>query len=362
MKLTEGIIDKVKLQAANGGLLVTDELAVQMARTVSTIYFVIHLMLFTMFYLCKVMPMAAFNVLSILFYGYYALTMNIKKSPRFIYYAYYEVIIHMSLAVFFVGWDAGFQITLIGIVIMLFLSEYVGRVLGQNLFPSMRPAIICGVMYIALLLKDFFYGAPYKLPRMLELWLHIIWAVIVFSIITICVKAFVALAFSTETFFHGQAMHDNLTGLENRYMMAERIEKIREERGLEGCWVAMMDIDDFKAVNDTYGHLFGDYVLRTIAEIMNAHRVDAEICRWGGEEFLIGGFTDNDMDIHLARLDDLRRSIEEYEFSYRGDSARITVTMGVAEYRKGMTTDEWVAEADRKLYEGKRSGKNRIIF
>ena len=117
-----------------------------------------------------------------------------------------------------------------------------------------------------------------------------------------------------------------------------------------------------KKINDTYGHLFGDYVLRTIAEIMNDHKVDAEICRWGGEEFLIVGFSDNDMDIHLARLDDLRRTIEEHEFTYRGESTAVTVTIGVALYGKGMSIDEWIGAADRKLYEGKRSGKNRVIF
>ena len=123
----------------------------------------------------------------------------------------------------------------------------------------------------------------------------------------------------------------------------------------------MMDIDDFKLVNDTYGHLCGDYVLKEIAFLMHRENVDAVLSRWGGEEFLIVGFSDGDMQIHLARLEQLRKSIEEHDFTYEDTHLKITVTIGVAEYAPGESTDEWIGRADMNLYEGKRSGKNKVV-
>ena len=63
----------------------------------------------------------------------------------------------------------------------------------------------------------------------------------------------------------------------------------------------------------------------------------------------------------LARLDQLRKSIEEHDFNYEGTHLKVTVTIGVAEYRQGDSIDEWIDSADMKLYEGKRSGKNRVV-
>jgi diguanylate cyclase (GGDEF)-like protein len=66
------------------------------------------------------------------------------------------------------------------------------------------------------------------------------------------------------------------------------------------------------------------------------------------------------MDIHIARLDNLRQEIEDHEFRYDDHTFRVTITIGVAEYRPGVSLEEWIREADEMLYKGKRSGKNRV--
>jgi diguanylate cyclase (GGDEF)-like protein len=158
-----------------------------------------------------------------------------------------------------------------------------------------------------------------------------------------------------------KAEKDKLTGLPNRYYMSSYLQKLEKESELESFWVAMIDIDDFKVINDTYGHNFGDYVLETIAGIISTAEEDTKYCRWGGEEFILVGKIDDGMKRQHARLEELRRMIEEKTFTYEGKSVNLTMTIGMAAYEKGQTIDEWISMADKKMYLGKHSGKNQVV-
>ncbi len=155
------------------------------------------------------------------------------------------------------------------------------------------------------------------------------------------------------------AVHDELTNLYNRRGFFARLDRMSSpERN--GCHVAMFDIDNFKVVNDTYGHIFGDKVLvRIAAEIQNVVNAgDDEIAvRYGGEEFvcLVKG---EDPQKIFARTDQLRRSIYDLHWD-EAPGLRISISGGLAEGEEDMM--QALYEADCNLFQAKADGKNLIV-
>lgn len=158
-----------------------------------------------------------------------------------------------------------------------------------------------------------------------------------------------------------QASIDPLTGLNNRRSTIEYLDSLLKaaENQISIC---LCDIDFFKRVNDTYGHDVGDIVLQTIAETFRKELPqDSFISRWGGEEFLLI-FPHSNGDEANITLDSLRHKIKAVVFDSGSDSFSVSLTYGLVEYdfRSDLTTI--LKEADEKLYLGKESGRDRIIF
>jgi diguanylate cyclase (GGDEF)-like protein len=155
---------------------------------------------------------------------------------------------------------------------------------------------------------------------------------------------------------------DGLTGLFNRRYFENRIEEeIERAKRYQGSMaIIMVDIDHFKRLNDEYGHLLGDDVLRQVSTIFGINLRKADVaCRFGGEEFaLIVPQTTGDDAFAVA--DKLRRMIAATTFP--GVARPVTVTAGVASFpQNGSTRDELVRAADAALYAGKQSGRNTVI-
>lgn len=152
---------------------------------------------------------------------------------------------------------------------------------------------------------------------------------------------------------------DSLTGTYNRMKYEDIIKRELERGGRYGrpLTLIMFDIDHFKEVNDRYGHAMGDQVLKNVADIAREHtrKVDY-LFRWGGEEFMIVALeTDLERASYLAER--IRKAIEDSPF--RG-VRRLTVSFGVAQYKKGDTDDTLLKRADAALYKAKTNGRNRV--
>lgn len=123
----------------------------------------------------------------------------------------------------------------------------------------------------------------------------------------------------------------------------------------------MIDIDDFKKVNDTYGHDCGDEVLKYVAgTVSTGVRKNDSVFRWGGEEILVLLNTDEAQAVNTAER--IRRDIERNVVNYRDEVVvQITVTIGVSAYEGGKSIQGMMDDADAKLYYGKRHGKNQVV-
>ena len=122
----------------------------------------------------------------------------------------------------------------------------------------------------------------------------------------------------------------------------------------------MCYIDNFKKVNDTYGHDFGDVVLKEISQIIRTHVAGhGFVCRWGGEEILI--MTKVPLDYTCKIAENIRSSVEEHLFVWNETTIHCSLTLGVAVHRIGNVVEDTITHADRRLYYGKKNGKNRVI-
>ncbi len=153
------------------------------------------------------------------------------------------------------------------------------------------------------------------------------------------------------------AVTDPLTGLRNRRYVRRHLEGVlRTGRAA----VLMLDVDRFKAVNDTHGHPAGDVVLREVAERVRGHLRAADVvARYGGEEFMVvmTGAAAEDASMVAERL---RSAIAGAPVVIEGGALRITASVGVAAGEAGSTADALIAAADAALYRAKREGRNRV--
>ncbi|VAX14837.1 diguanylate cyclase (GGDEF domain) [hydrothermal vent metagenome] len=156
---------------------------------------------------------------------------------------------------------------------------------------------------------------------------------------------------------------DQLTQVFNRRFFDETMEKTiaNFERYGEESALIMMDIDHFKKFNDTYGHIAGDQVIRTVADITRESvRVGDIVARYGGEEFVV--------ILNHANLKDaakvaetIRKNVKAHEFGVGGKTVHATVSLGVAEFTKGDTSKQVVERSDKRLYMAKKGGRDRVF-
>ncbi|TSC70060.1 MAG: hypothetical protein CEO12_557 [Parcubacteria group bacterium Gr01-1014_46] len=166
-------------------------------------------------------------------------------------------------------------------------------------------------------------------------------------------------------------IHDSLTGLRTRAFFEEELGvylkafttleagKRREWFGFKTLSFLFFDIDNFKKINDTYGHSYGDEVLREISKVINRSvREGDTVARWGGEEIVACLLGANEQDAR-DKAQSIRKVIEKLTFT--NDVLNITVSVGVATNWKGTTFLELIERADKALYQAKESGRNKVV-
>ncbi len=159
-----------------------------------------------------------------------------------------------------------------------------------------------------------------------------------------------------------KALIDPLTGLPNRAAWSERLEHEIKQWQQHGntLSLAMLDLDHFKRINDNYGHLAGDKVLKIIATVLRKRLRGSDfIARFGGEEFVLL-LPATPPAVGAKLLETLRAAIEACPFHFKGERVTITISMGMTTFRSGEHSDLVLKRADQALYRAKNAGRNRV--
>ncbi|HHX62856.1 MAG TPA: diguanylate cyclase [Epulopiscium sp.] len=160
---------------------------------------------------------------------------------------------------------------------------------------------------------------------------------------------------------------DSLSGLYNQRYFSEQLDQTfefylnqKKSGNLKDFSLILLDIDDFKMVNDTYGHLMGDVTITRLSEIMLSNVCQSHICfRYGGDEFAIL-LLDTDIEEAIRTANNLQKAIAETPIDFKDPQLLITVSMGVASFSHSKDPKDLIRKADKKLYLSKKSGKNKV--
>lgn len=158
-----------------------------------------------------------------------------------------------------------------------------------------------------------------------------------------------------------RAATDDLTGLVNRRPVQARLEEL-ERTGRTDYAIAVLDLDNFKDVNDAYGHECGDRAIQTVASVLSDCFRDVDmVSRWGGDEFVVVLYRVLPSEL-ASTLERVRRAVENTWYTWDGKDRTVTVSIGGAIARTGRTPMDCLAAADDALYRAKEAGRNRVIL
>ncbi|HWX66435.1 MAG TPA: diguanylate cyclase [Rhodanobacter sp.] len=155
---------------------------------------------------------------------------------------------------------------------------------------------------------------------------------------------------------------DELTGIYNRRRFLELVQDRRKLATHHAGCMALLDLDHFKLVNDTYGHLAGDAVIRAATAVIQQHCRSGDLVgRYGGEELLLC-LPDTDLQHAMVVSERIREALAHTSVEHDGQSISVTVSIGVAAMCPDESIEQWLSRADKALYEAKRAGRNRCVI
>ena len=265
----------------------------------------------------------------------------------------FEILVFSSMMIVMLGAGTCFELFIFGMNSIMFLftpsygySRYIFMGAGFALIPLTQLAAASPVFQVFEPLRESF--RPY---------LQATWNAN-YGLATLVVICSYALFSRESTDLMQRLSHlsstDQLTGLHNRRHLEQALKATQPDYAL-----AMADIDNFKRVNDTYGHAMGDVVLKAVAGALTSGvRKEDEVVRWGGEEFVIC-LPGCPLDVAREIVEGMRVRVEELRFDEE-PTLRVTATFGLA-MRGHRPLEEVIEVADAALYQGKRSGKNRVM-
>ncbi len=297
---------------------------------------------------------------------------DMKSLARIVFVYFMNIIVLTYL--FFVngGINSGMPIYLVAGLILIILSEY-----GVRRYIALG---ICSVFHVVSIFASYYFmsgqaegrGLPVfvtELTQFEEVYDTAISLVIVGLWIGITL-ILVFTAYDKEKNYNEDLMNkladmavtDELTGINNRRYMFNYLETHEDLFGSDKRYLAMFDIDFFKKINDTYGHLFGDEVLSRFGDILLAQNEDEEVeltARYGGEEFILLYNADSKDDAKI-RIDRIREEMKRIKIENYPD-VNLTLSAGLVLCKKHNNITELLKEADDCLYEAKSEGRDRVV-
>lgn len=330
---------------------------------------IMHAVFALFFWAVDVLPMVIYNGAIIV--AYQGIIYLIKKKRTYVAFVLtcVEVVTHAVLASVFVGFDSGFYMYCVAMIAVSCYITFTWECFKHGNKETLMFSVFSVLGFFACYIISKHMEPFYVIEEVAQTLMYVMNALLMFGVIF----AFMMLLFwdinhrsdklaMKNTQLDEMAKKDPLTKLYNRRYMDVELENRMGALISEGriFGIIMGDIDDFKRVNDTYGHDAGDDVLVAVAsEITQALRGDDCVCRWGGEEFLVVINGNHHVTGEVAER--IRRRIEELTIETGGEQLKVTMTFGISESIPGLRIDRLIQIADERLYKGKQSGKNCVI-
>lgn len=324
--------------------------------TANIAYLIIHIFYLILFIIAKLTALIFIDLAVILIYLLFFIVLKYKKYYLYALLCGNEFFAFISITTIMLGFATGFHFYLIGLCVVSFFTSYFSK--SRDIKGSLLWVGLSLVIYLTLYFVTKFNNPYYVIADWLEITLFVTHAVLVFVFIAAYLVVFLKYAFSLESKIMNESRTDELTQINNRYGLFDYYDLIKEKQRKA---LALFDIDDFKAINDKYGHVAGDYILRKVADMATSILHDDFVCRFGGEEFVVVLDKKEDKS-YFDELENLRKSLANEVFEFEGKKIQITITVGVVEYADDISLDNWVELADKKMYRGKKKGKNIVVI
>ena len=324
--------------------------------TANIVYLILHVLYLILFIVAKFYILVYVDAAIVAFY--LACFLLLKKKKYYLYAllcgnVYFALV---SVTTVMLGFSSGFHFYLIGLTVVSFFTSYFSK--NKNVKGSIVWAGLSLAIYLVLFFVTEFNAPYYAMEKWMEITLFTIHAVVVFAMIATYLVVFVRYALSLENKIINESRTDELTQISNRYALYDYFD---QEEDKSSKVLALFDIDDFKNINDHYGHVTGDHILKQVVEIAVNVLRDCFVCRYGGEEFVIVLDSNGEVPA-FDRLEEFRKAIEKETFEFEGTKIHITITLGASKYEKDISLEKWVELADEKMYFGKNNGKNQTVF
>lgn len=334
---------------------------------------IVHIIYLIAFLFTECYMLFFLNILSVWIYLHMGFVFPKKKKFVAVYViAYIEIMLFASVASMLLGWNWGFMLYTIALVPTSFYQAYTMTRQSEHL----KMPFVVSLFTVAEFMVVYYvstHNEPYYKDMADSLHARSAYAfnafisfvmVLTFCFLFVCDIRLTQHEMEQKNLLLEQVSgHDPLTKLMNRRSMDMHLESAMEIAKLKGTLfsVIICDIDDFKKVNDTYGHNVGDKVLVAVADTFReVSPTGSQICRWGGEEILFQINAPAKETMSIA--ENLRQAIKQIRVTADdGTELSISMTFGVAEYIPGYNMTKLISIADDRLYRGKKSGKNCVI-
>ena len=328
----------------------------------------VHAVMLGVTFAAHVMPVMYFNILSVVVYLFCLILCKVGYIMPVYVSILLEVSIYAIYATHYMGWNSGSRNYLFAIVpIIIYFGCFLLK--GAKRWLIAFALVVNFAIFVALYL--IYYDAEpvyaldpiYRTILMLFSSFVMIFSVIFYNFIYIysSENEMVSLKQKNKQ-LSADAHEDALTNLLNRRGFLPVVDEMMKGEYTKHFCIAFCDLDNFKRINDTYGHDCGDEVLRHITRLLKREMNGCEICRWGGEEFVIL-MRDYDFEVAKSKMEYIRKTVETTPTVFFNMRINITVTIGLEENKDFyQTPEEIIRVADERMYYGKQHGKNIVIY
>lgn len=342
------------------------EYAVNVFRLIIISCIFAHAIYCLMFLLMKILFLVYFNIGSILLYSVLYLQIAKKRYLLIALFIYIEVSCFSAISTIMLGWDYGFMYLIVCLIGTCFYCPFKKDLTPYIFCTAEIMLFICVRVYTLYANSNSAYGINADVQHqffILNTCFSFIMMLLTSGMNTASINLTQSALIKKNNDLQYLVNTDPLTNLLNRRGMFRILEETMEnsKKKKKTFSIIIGDIDDFKKVNDTYGHDCGDFILKQISQTICSYtRNEDYVCRWGGEEILIL-FSDTNAQDAYTIINRIRMIIDDTTFSYYDKDLSITMTFGICDSMHDFNLNKIIMEADKCLYEGKRTGKNRVV-